>query len=90
MSASLPSEELPRRVAREVADELRGRREMDAADMRSEMDAADMRSEMDAFPLPLVGLVNIPLSDLDNYPPAELASASGKTDDKQKERNETK
>jgi hypothetical protein len=81
MSASLPSEELPRRIAREVADELRGRREMDAA---------DMRAEMEDFPLPLVGLVNIPISNLDNYPPGELASASGKTDDKQKERNETK
>jgi hypothetical protein len=81
VSASLPSEELPRRVAREVADELRGRREMDAA---------DMRAEMEDFPLPLVGLVNIPISNLDNYPPGELASASGKTDDKQKERNETK
>lgn len=74
MSASLPSEELPRRVAREVADELRGRREMDAA---------DMRAEMEDFPLPLVGLVNIPISDLDNYPPGELASASGRTDEQQ-------
>lgn len=74
MSASLPSEELPRRIAREVADELRGRREMDAA---------DMRAEMDDFPLPLVGLVNIPISDLDNYPPAGPASASGKTDEQQ-------
>jgi hypothetical protein len=74
MSASLPSEELPRRIAREVADELRGRREMDAA---------DMRAEMQDFPLPLVGLVNIPISNLDNYPPGELASASGKTDGQQ-------
>ena len=47
------------------------------------MDAADMRAEMEDFPLPLVGLVNIPISDLDNYPPGELASASGKTDEQQ-------
>jgi hypothetical protein len=74
MSASIPSEELPRRIAREVADELRGRREMDAA---------DMRAEMDYFPLPLVGLVNIPLSDFDNYPPGKPAAASGQTDEQQ-------
>jgi hypothetical protein len=38
---------------------------------------------MEDFPLPLVGLVNIPISNLDNYPPGELASASGKTDGQQ-------
>ena len=37
MSASLPAEELPRRIARAVADELRGRQEMDAADTLAEM-----------------------------------------------------
>ena len=37
MSASLPSEELPRRIAREVAYELLGRLEMDVADMLAEM-----------------------------------------------------
>ena len=48
--------------------------------------AADM-----AWPMPLTGLVNIPLGSLDDFWPAELASASGKTDGNQiKERNETK
>jgi hypothetical protein len=42
-----------------------------------------MRAEMEDFPLPLVGLVNIPISNLDNYPPGELASAFGKTDEQQ-------
>ena len=67
MSASLPSEELPRRIARAVADELRGRREMDGAD---------------ELPMPLTGLVNIPISTLDNFWPETPATASGMTDDK--------
>ena len=67
MSASLPSEELPRRIARAVADELRGRREMDGDD---------------ELPMPLTGLVNIPISTLDNFWPETPATASGMTDDK--------
>ena len=51
MSASLPSEELPRRIARAVADELRGRREMDAAEVLAEM----RRLRDDELPMPLPG-----------------------------------
>jgi len=79
VSASLPSEELPRRVARAVADELRGRRGMDAADVLAEM----RRLREDELPMPLTGLVRIPIGPLDNYPPGEPASASGKTDEQQ-------
>ena len=77
MSASLPSEELPRRIAREVADELRGRLEMDAADALAEM----QRLRDDELPMPLTGLVNIPISNLDNFWPETPATASGTTDD---------
>jgi hypothetical protein len=80
MSASLPSEELPRRIAREVADELQGRLEMDIADMLAEM----RRLREDELPMPLTGLVNIPISNLDDFWPGEPATASGTTDDKQK------
>ena len=78
MSASLPSEELPRRIARAVADELRGRREMDGADVLAEM----QRMRDDELPMPLTGLVNIPISTLDNFWPETPATASGMTDDK--------
>ena len=78
MSASLPSEELPRRIAREVADELRGRLEMDVADMMAEM----QRLRDDELPMPLTGLVNIPISNLDNFWPETPATASGQTDGK--------
>ena len=77
MSASLPSEELPRRIAREVADELRGRLEMDVADMLAEMQL--MRE--DELPMPLTGLVNIPIGPLDDFWQEEPATASGQTDD---------
>ena len=77
MSASLPSEELPSRIARAVADELRGRREMDAADALAEM----QRLRDDELPMPLTGLVNIPISNLDNFWPETPATASGTTDD---------
>lgn len=77
MSASLPSEELPRRSARAVADELQGRREMDAADVLEEM----RRLREDELPMPLTGLVNIPISNLDNFWPGEPATASGPTDE---------
>ena len=76
MSASLPSEELPRRIAREVADELRGRLEMDVADMLAEM----QRMREDELPMPLTGLVNIPIGPLDDFWQEEPATASGKTD----------
>ena len=78
MSASLPSEELPRRIACAVADELRGRREMDAADALAEM----QRLRDDELPMPLTGLVNIPISNLDNFWPETPATASGQTDGK--------
>ena len=76
MSASLPSEELPRRIARAVADELRSRREMDAAEVLAEM----RRLRDDELPMPLTGLVNIPISNLDNFWPETPATASGTTD----------
>ena len=78
MSASLPSEELPRRIAREVADELLGRLEMDVADMLAEM----QRMREDELPMPLTGLVNIPIGPLDDFWQEEPATASGQTDDK--------
>ena len=77
MSASLPSEELPRRIAREVADELQGRLEMDIADMLAEM----RRLREDELPMPLTGLVNIPIGPLDDFWQEEPATASGQTDD---------
>ena len=80
MSASLPSEELPRRIAHAVEDELQGRREMDAADVLAEM----RRLRGEELPMPLTGLVNIPISTLDNFWPETPATASGQTDDKQK------
>jgi len=76
VSASLPSEELPRRIAREVADELQGRLEMDIADMLAEM----RRLREDELPMPLSGLVNIPIAPLDDFWPAEPATAYGQTD----------
>ena len=78
MSASLPSEELPRRIDREVADELLGRLEMDVADALAEM----QRLRDDELPMPLTGLVNIPISNLDNFWPETPATASGTTDGK--------
>ena len=77
MSASLPSEELPRRIARAVADELRSRREMDAAEVLAEM----RRLRDDELPMPLTGLVNLPISNLDNFWPETPATASGTTDE---------
>ena len=77
MSASLPSEELPRRIARAVADELRGRREMDAAEVLAEM----RRLRDDELPMPLTGLVNIPIGPLDEFWQEEPATAYGQTDD---------
>jgi len=76
MSASLPSEELPRRIAREVAEELRGRLEMDIADMVAEM----RRLREDELPMPLTGVVNIPIGPLDDFWQEEPATASGQTD----------
>jgi hypothetical protein len=77
MSASLPSEELPRRIDREVAEELRARLEMDIADMLAEM----RRLREDELPMPLTGLVNIPIGPLDDFWQEEPATASGQTDD---------
>ena len=77
MSASLPSEELPRRLDREVAEELRARLEMDIADMVAEM----RRLREDELPMPLTGLVNIPIGPLDDFWQEEPATASGQTDD---------
>ena len=79
MSASLPSEEIPRRVAREVADELRGRREMDAADVLAEM----RRLHEDELPMPLTGLVNLPIGAWDDFWQEEPVTASGQTDEQQ-------
>ena len=76
MSASLPSEELPRRIDREVADELLGRLEMDVADMLAEM----QRMREDELPMPLTGLVNIPIGPLDDFWQEEPATAYGQTD----------
>jgi len=76
MSASLASEELPRRIAREVAEELQGRLEMDIADMLAEM----RRLREDELPMPLTGLVNIPIGMLDDFWPETPATASGQTD----------
>ena len=78
MSASLPSEELPRRIDREAKDELLGRLEMDAADMLAEM----QRMREDELPMPLTGLVNIPITLLDDFWPEVPATAYGQTDDK--------
>ena len=80
MSACEMSEELPRRIAREVADELLGRLEMDVADMLAEM----QRMREDELPMPLTGLVNIPIGPLDNFWQEEPATAYGQTDDKPK------
>jgi len=77
MSASLPSEELPRRLNREVAEELRARLEMDIADMLAEM----RRLREDELPMPLTGLINIPIGPLDDFWQEEPATASGQTDD---------
>jgi len=77
MSASLPSEELPRRLDREVAEELRARLEMDIADMVDEM----RRLREDELPMPLTGLVNIPIGPLDDFWQEEPATAYGQTDD---------
>ena len=77
MSASLPSEELPRRLDREVAEELRARLEMDIADMVAEM--RFLRE--DELPMPLTGLVNIPIGPLDDFWPETPATAYGQTDD---------
>ena len=49
------------------------------------MDAADALAEMqrlrdDELPMPLTGLVNIPISNLDNFWPETPATASGQTD----------
>jgi len=76
MSASLPSEELPRRLDREVAEELRARLEMDIADMVAEM----RRMREDELPMPLTGVVNIPIGPLDDFWQEEPATASGQTD----------
>ena len=76
MSASLPSEELPRRLDREVAEELRARLEMDIADMVAEM----RRLQEDELPMPLTGVVNIPIGPLDDFWQEEPATASGQTD----------
>lgn len=51
------------------------------------MDAADVLAEMrrlrkDELPMPLTGLVNLPIGPLDDSPQGEPASASGKTDGK--------
>jgi len=77
MSASLPSEELPRRLDREVAEELRARLEMDIADMLAEM----RRLQEDELPMPLTGLINIPIGPLDDFWQEEPATAYGQTDD---------
>ena len=77
MSASLPSEELPRRLDREVAEELRARLEMDIADMLAEM----RRLREDELPMPLTGVVNIPIGPLDDFWQEEPATAYGQTDD---------
>ena len=77
MSASLPSEELPRRLDREVAEELRARLEMDIADMLAEM----RRLREDELPMPLTGLVNIPIGPLNDFWQEEPATAYGQTDD---------
>jgi hypothetical protein len=60
-----------------VADELRGRREMDAAEVLAEM----RRLRNDELPMPLTGLVNLPISNLDNFWPETPATASGTTDE---------
>jgi hypothetical protein len=55
------------------------------------MDIADMLAEMrrlreDELPMPLTGLVNIPIGMLDDFWQEEPATASGTTDDKQPNR----
>jgi hypothetical protein len=52
------------------------------------MDAAEVLAEMrrlrdDELPMPLTGLVNLPISNLDNFWPETPATASGTTDGKQ-------
>jgi len=49
------------------------------------MDAADVLAEMrrlreDELPMPLTGLIAIPIGPLDNYPQEEPATAYGQTD----------
>ena len=63
MSASLPSEELPRRGGGEQERTLLVR----------------LAAEI-AWPMPLTSLENLPIGLLDNYPPAEPATAYGQTD----------
>ena len=53
------------------------------------MDAADALAEMqrlrdDELPMPLTGLVNIPIGPLDDFWQEEPATAYGQTDDKPK------
>ena len=80
MSASLPSEELPRRIDHEVADELRGRLEMDVDDMLAEM----QRMREDELPMHLSSLENFPITLLDDFWQEEPATEYGQTDDKPK------
>lgn len=60
MSASLPSEELPRRNAEPAEHTLLVKLADDTA-----------------WPLPLAGLVNIPIGPWDDFWPEEPATASG-------------
>jgi len=58
------------------------------------MDAADVLAEMrrlrdDELPMPLTGLIAIPIGPLDDYPQGEPASASGPTDENQQTDNTT-
>jgi hypothetical protein len=69
VSASLPSEELPRRGGEAQERTLLVR----------------LAAEI-AWPMPLTGLVNIPIGPLDNFWQEEPATASGTTDDKQPNR----
>jgi hypothetical protein len=50
---------------------------MDAADVLAEM----LRLRGEELPMPLTGLVNIPIGPLDDYPQGEPATASGATDE---------
>jgi hypothetical protein len=52
---------------------------MDAADVLAEM----LRLRGEELPMPLTGLVNLPLSTLDNFWPETPATASGPTDENQ-------
>lgn len=74
---SVSTQDVTGRIARAVADELRGRREMDAAEVLAEM----RRLRNDELPMPLTGLVNLPISNLDNFWPETPATASGTTDE---------